>query len=342
MIKIIKCENVELYKSINFEIDIVKIYDNFNYVFYAFEKYVTALMYKGHELECTIRNEMIDSEVCEVITDVTIRKVVTLLPQDSLSSHKLYSNEPLYKLSNVFFSEDSIGDEHLNAIVYCLRQSFKSSQIATWIEYIICDKEGRRTKLYRFSPTREERDINFTRKYLIGTLMRTQYGYQTTYIHKYSEEEVGADPETLIAIKYLTSVLEDYPSLRKFCDDTNFLTKLADYFDEEYYNLSIKLAREVYLAISLTNMSAHIRLPLLLTGLVCSYAYILNNNKSQLSRELQSLLQVSRHSISKEKDLLYLLDINQSISIVIPEVETLRIVKEMVSRIDNLQNIRGD
>jgi hypothetical protein len=119
--------------------------------------------------------------------------------------------------------------------------------------------------------------------------------------------------------------------LDEFLNATDFYNKLANFADEEHPEkgcLTMRVAHEVYIAVSMSNLSPLLDLRVMLRAIVADYSYTAGNNANPIwSKRMRSTLVASRHGLSKDKRVMNLLDVDPPV--VLPEKVTLDFIKKI-------------
>ena len=263
--------------------------------------YTEALKFIDKEVIVDYRKDIYKGELTTFIATFTVPTVVSTL--DKHDGIKLYLDQ-VDNLSNISFREIEDGDNRLGCIVFCTQSTFKSSSKATWMELTIRDRTMRTATLRLFNY--ENKDVDYTGRYIKTALKRNQYGFQSELI-KPLDDEVYVNPEIALAKEFIMNYFADDSVALNYIGNTEvleFLEELVDY--ERGYGL-MRLAMELALVESLENISKDVDLQAIGQALLLKRGY-LTNSASVLSHSYTNITLGFKYMFPNRRVVMQLLD----------------------------------
>lgn len=291
----------------NIHLITIKFYYNEDIV-YAFGRYDDYLGYVDNLVTVEFRYEIIEGHESQVVNNLTvIHQVVTLDREDGL---KLYTNDLQNIGSNIVFGDIKDGELVERAIVFCQDSQRESSDKASWVKLKVIDNRRRVTYLRMFDPDNEGEHL--IGKWIKCRMRKTKYGFNTTDVMLHEELTIDANPNVVIAERFVQSHIASDLILSDYCNKYNLLQKIKDYsyeYGEEQGMLLVRLAMELSVIEETKNMSDQIDIELLKRLAVTSKSYTIHTpSTTTYSRNLQNIIAIAGHTISKDRKLICCLD----------------------------------
>lgn len=231
--------------------------------------YADAMQYLNQEVIVDYRQDIYKGNLTTFVsTFVMPKQIATLDKEDGI---KLYVDS-FDNNSNVSFREIADGDERAGCIVFCTKNEFRSSPKATWQEFIIRDCTMHIAVLRLFDY--ENKDADFSGKYIMCDLARSQYGFQASFV-KPMDKDAFANPEIEIAKKYILSFFKNNEAAMKYMQSYNFMSIVEEVVDYEKGYALTRCAMELAMADGLRNITHDVDIDSICEAILCSRGHLL-------------------------------------------------------------------
>ena len=300
------CDSITLHKNIN-GTDMLKvtiIEDNdFPTEAYWFFDHNQALKYLDRDVIVDYRQEIIDGKPENVINTFTIpMQVNTITKADGI---KLFvDSEDNY--ASISFNDLSEDEEIPNACLFCIKQTLKSSERSTWINYTVRDKFMRVATLRLFGFDKKMGDCSG--KYImVSPLLKTKYGFQTSQVAE-ATGEVPPNPEITIATEYIKQFFKNNAHITSILTRRHLLDTLANVIDIELGYGLVRLATELALTEQFTNITNSIDITSIQEALVAFRLYLLQS-QSVIAESTRNVLIALKLDFTDKAKLVSILDV---------------------------------
>lgn len=262
-----KCTSIVKLDSIIGAGDVLQVtIDNTTTAYWIYD-YAEAMKFVDQEVIVEYRKDIYKGNLEQFIATFTVPTMVTTL--DKKENIKLFIDQ-VDNISNVAFREIEDGDDRLGCIVFCTQSCFKSSQKATWMELIIRDSTMHTATLRLFDY--ENKDVDYSGKYIKTNLKRNQYGFQSELI-KPLDEGVYVNPEIELAKNFIKNYFINDPVAIAYMEKTNVLQFIEEDVDyEKGYGL-MRLAMELSMVDSMQNITKDVDLTAIGQALLLSHGW---------------------------------------------------------------------
>lgn len=267
-----KCTEIKLVEKLPSGTDVLNVVIDGTTSAYWFFDYAKAMEFVGKDVIVEYRQEVYKGDLVQCINTFVTPNVVTTL--DKQSNIKLYVDQE-DNFSNVSFSEIEVGERRPGAIVYCTHSEYKSSNAAVWMELIIRDRSMHTAKLRLFDY--QNKDINFSGKYVMTELVRSKYGFQSEVINPVPGED-KKNPEIPLAIQFIKNYFADDPVTLDYLSKTNLLNTMEDIIDYEKGYSLMRLAMELAIVDGMNNISKDVDLKAIGIALLVENGHLLKNS----------------------------------------------------------------
>lgn len=262
-----------------------------------------AMRYVGQEVIVEYRKDIWQGEVRDFISTFIIPNTVTTLTRED--NIKLFCDVEDNN-SNITFSDIADGETAGGCIVFCIKQEFKSSTKATWVEYLIRDKSMHVATLRLFDYTNVNNDMSGM--YIVTELSRSKYGFQTDIVEQ-MRGDCPPNPELDIAINYIKGYFSTDVEAMSFINKHNLFGYLAENIDYEKGYGVVRLAMELSLVDSMKNITNELNLTAMSQALLAKRGYLTLPN-SVLSNVFKNMHLANNTIWSERKAVMQLLDVN--------------------------------
>ena len=262
--------------------------------------YAEAMKFVGQEVIVEYRQDIYKGQMRQFIATFVIPTVVSTL--DKTENIKLYCDQT-DNFSNLSFNEIGIGETRQNCIVFCVSCEFKSSSAAAWQELIIRDRSMRTAKLRLFSYDNKAAD--FTGKYVMTELSRSQYGFKSDCIVPV-QGECPPNPEIAVAKQFIQNYFKDDSDALAYMAKYNLISFMEESVDyEKGYGL-VRLAMELSIVDNMQNVTKDVDLQSIGEALLASRGYYVH--ESVLSKTVNNIILASSINWKNKSLVLQLLD----------------------------------
>lgn len=275
---------------------------------YMYGDYIDTISMLKKEVICEFREELFHCKFKSFINNFTIKTIISTL--DKEENIKLYTDNIPDTEATITFADMNEEEIYFNTIVYCSGVKFKSNMNTNWAELTIIDKKHMIGKLRVFDPETKNKDL--AGHYVCCDLKKNMYGFNTQSVYIVEGMNMYVNSHVLICRKYLEQVLCDDVELYNFLLKSKMLNKIQNYVVDDTYEIGyliVRLAWEVYIAKTLTNITNGINIQTLIRNLVLEKAYCLTRTEdSSYSKNLESILNISDFNTKDKEYLLNMLD----------------------------------
>lgn len=227
-----------------------------------------SLQYVNQEVYVEFRQDIYRGELKQFIATLVIPRVIQTL--DKHESFKLYIDQR-DEYSNVSFREMKIGETMYGAKVFCVKNEYKTSSRAVWMEMLIRDMFMHVATLRIFDPTSTE--IDFAGRYIFANITKTAYGFQTK--DKIADLNIDSTPnaEVALAEEFIKNYFADDAAALQYMNRTNIIQSMKALIDYEPGYALMRLAMHLSIIESMDNVSNDVDLRAISDAMLCSYGY---------------------------------------------------------------------
>lgn len=289
----------------------------------------------GLSVLVSFREELFDGNVRRVVN--TLTKIVTINTIEAEQDFKLFSNDVPPTESNVIFEDLKVGDVVTDAVFYVIAVSVGSSKLSNWVDCICLDRIRRVDKVRLFWP--ENGTTDFAGRYIRCDIQVTKFGAQTRQVSVVNGKPVQANPEIGIAKAYIQKCIEDDKELVDFCNRTDLLNLLENYYSGEKIEIgydTVRAAMEISYCRNVANLVPELDVKLLVRAVLATRAHIANKSTKPYSDSLKNIMVITRFPLCDDARLMYILD--ESGDERLPEKAYLAKAKEMSRLLGSFRN----
>lgn len=306
-----KVNTVELIEHIQDHLDYCNI--EIDMVLYkVFYDYGDLLNFSGKTVLYDTMYDVYKGNTITRIANLAEKKVIQTL--DKVSDIKLIPSNATSRVVCNFDAETiRYGDRIPGSIGFLAGCEFKDSGKGIWYELEIVDMNAKRifAKIF-LQRNRDNTSISATIEGLVGnyikfTLMSSTYGFQTDELELYPVDVVEP-PEVIVAEEQIRQCIEQDEALMSYCRKYDFISFLKDVIDgEKGYHL-VRIASEIALINSITNISELYSRNVLIRAAIASRGYLLPA-KDVYSRPVINVNKVLTTELKTDRELITILDV---------------------------------
>lgn len=249
----------------------------------------------GKYVEVTFRWEIVKGERRQVVNNMTVLSQVNVLSQDN--DFKLFLQDVPRNKCTVIFSKLENNSSLPKAVMYCTNIELNSNNRATWATLTVMDAEYKLSKLRLFHP--EDYVTSFVGNYIQADIDINSFGLKTTEIVLRDDLGGTVNPLIDISIQYIKNTFQDDSPSLKCLEESKLLESMSKYNPTGEYMMGyelIRLAKELSIAQTLSNLTKDIDKKLLLRVLLFKRLYILTEDSDDsTSIELKNVLILSAY-----------------------------------------------
>lgn len=290
---------------------------------YWFFNYADALPYVNKDVIVDYRQDIYKGELHDFINTFVRPNVVNTL--DKHEGFKLYCEQEDNN-ATLSFNEIEEGETRMGCIVFCVSCEYKSSKNAVWQELVIRDKSMHVAKLRCFDY--DNKDADFTGKYIVTSLSRNKFGFNTDVI-KPMQGECPENPEIALASQYILNYFANDAVAMDFITKTSFIDFMKQNVDFEAGYGLMRLAMELSLCDTLNNIARDVDVATIGHILLMHYAHV--TRSSVLSPAVNNIFIAQQYMWPNRKLVVTALDAGQET--VSPEAVVVKSIKETVDSI---------
>lgn len=303
-----RVEDVSIINHVADSLDLCLLKIDFDEV-YIFGDANDFMEYLGQNVEYTIRPDIINGEVKNVVCDLALMSTVQTV--ESIKNVKLIPGRIERTICN-FKSRDMRMGEYYPACV-ALMSSYKmgSSSKAKWFDCILIDEESRQCEVRLFSG-KDSTELESILSAYVGSYVRfdaeyTRYGIQTKEIVSLNYK-VELSPEVVVAKEVLIDEIKKDEALALYENYTGLINILSARIDGEPGYMLVRMASEIYMINAIDSISADLDIRAMKRAVFCSRGYCSQHNKNWSKPMLNTNKALKIPGIKDDIELLYILD----------------------------------
>lgn len=232
-----------------------------------FYNYADAVQFLNQDVIVEFRKDIYNGELQDFIKTFVVPTAVTTLSKDT--NIKLYVDQ-VDNNSNISFSDIADGETAQGCIVFCTSCEFKSSPNAVWQELVIRDKSMHTAKLRVFDYSNKAAE--FAGRYIMTELSRSKYGFRSEMITP-ANGAVAVNPEIAIAESFIRNYFCDDKCAMDYISKTQIIDRLKDVVDYEKGYALMRMAMELSMVDSMSNITKDVDLKSIGQAILCSYGH---------------------------------------------------------------------
>lgn len=306
--------------------DLLQVTIDNSVVAYWFYDYADSLQFLDKEVIVDYRNDIYEGQMRQFIKTFVMPTVVNTLDRDA--GFKLFIDQEDNR-SNTSFNEVNIGETKYGCIVFCSKQELKSSNSATWFEYIIRDKFMRCAKLRVFDPATND---NFEGQYIHCDLSRNKFGFQTDSIVSVGGE-MAVNKEISVAQQYVKNLFAEDSAANEYLNKTSLLGMLEEVVDYEKGYAVVRLAMELAMADALRNITKDVDVQAICHALMCKYGHY--TRSSILSEQVNNVFIAQQVMFPNRRAVVLCLDVTNT-----ERPDEAKIYQHIIDTVDSILRIR--
>lgn len=295
-----KVTGIQVMENLNEDADVLSVYFDDDTVAYMFYKYADAMAFVNKEVIVTFRSDMYKGSIVQVIN--TLTEVVVVHTVESEDNIKLFS-EDVDNHSNVVFSDLDDGAYVMNAVMYCVDQTFESSPRASWAELTVRDSRFKVRKLRLFE---YDNKANFKGKYIKCDIRKNQYGLNTQVIA--TDSTVPAEtPDVAICRQYCERYFAEREDINTMLQKLNFWEVASTTVDVVTGGSIVVLAYELKLLSAYKDMLPGVNYDVVDAALLLTHMSAIKD-KDDVSPELRAIIVASNHVLNNRPAIFKIID----------------------------------
>lgn len=287
-----------------------------------FGDYNELLCYIGKPVEYSIRKDVVNGIITEVINTVALRSIVQSVSDDEVDVDFIELPSIIPDNSKTFsvvtFDSDNLknGDVSKSEVVLVYDYTCGKSKVAKWRDFKCLDKYSKSFNLRLFTNSDDIDSFckNVVGKYMMVDIKSTNYGLQVldgTEVSVY-EHEIQVPPEVSLASFRLKSLISGDEELKGYITKYNMLESLEVimYFEPGYH--LVEMFAEIILINSACRIFEGYDKKTLTRMVFASRGYLLGSN-TKMSNPLVNYHRVITSTLKDDFKLIRMLDITGGI-----------------------------
>lgn len=279
----------------------------------VFGDYYEHVSYINEDVVYEVRPDIYNGEVISVVTGLSIKRVIQTVPETSgikLISAGNQDND----ICNLSLDSIRPGSTEYNVICYVSDFKVDSSTKAVWLDFNVIDMKSVTHSVRLFSSKGESVDeLEMRAKSFIGCyvkfdqITKTQYGLQTTGFELYPVEVV-MPAEVEIAINIIKDAVKDDEALCSYMSQFDVIEQLKGIVDSVPGFHLVRIATEIVMIKSLSNISNMYSETELIRAAVTSRGYLIDR-KNNFSKVVLNVNKITRSGLKTDMQLIDILDV---------------------------------
>lgn len=291
---------ISVLESLNEEADVLEVIFDDNTTAYMFFKYADAMHYLNKDVIVSFRSDLYKGNIVTVVN--TLTEAVTVHTVESEDNIKLFS-EDIDNHSNVVFSDMQDGAFIMNAVMYCVDQTFESSSKAVWAELTVRDSRFKVRKLRLFE---YDSHLSLRGKYIKCDVRKNKYGLTTSAIA--TDSEVPAEtPDVAICRRYCSEYFSNREDVQELLNQTNFWNIASIHVDTVTGGALMCLAYELKLLSAYKDMLPGLMYEVLDVALLLTHMNALRD-EDDVSPEMRAIITASNHRLDNRPSIFKIID----------------------------------